>query len=307
MTIKELKERQRMEDQHTQQNTAATHPAIDQPTPETVTASSTTRSRKENTKRSASKSVHTQNNKVYTPTQESVYTTQEKPATPPEIIQQELQQDHPSKITQQPPQQDQDIISDNTPQSLPTGLHDEITAQIEYYCQTHNIDDIKKIHPLEWQAVCMQVGASIKSRGILRDREREKHTGGIYYDPKKMLAFLELYGYICGECKQVAFSHNFPRFAGVSREYFHDYMNKGLTSSGVGLAQKAHELQKASLVGAVTGGGSATVGNIFLSKALAGLQETVTVQHVSAAAAPVSNALPVFGGDNPALPVSENP
>lgn len=301
MTIKELKERQRLEDQHTQQNhaidqpTPATHPAIDQPTPETVSTSSPTM--KETPKRSAKKSVHTQHNKVYTPTQESVYPPQEKPATPHEIIQQELQQDH----TQQ------DIISDNTPQSLPTGLHDEITAQIEYYCQTHNIDDIKKIHPLEWQAVCMQVGASIKSRGILRDREREKHTGGIFYDPRKMVAFLELYGYICGECKQVAFSHNFPRFAGVSREYFHDYMNKGLTSSGAGLAQKAHELQKASLVGAVTGGGSATVGNIFLSKALAGLQETVTVQHVSAAAAPVSNALPVFGGDNPALPVSENP
>ena len=297
MTIKELQQA-RLKDQHTQQNPVkagafCTSPdsATDQPTtegnPETVSTSSSKRSADKRTV----KSVHTKEKK-------SVHTTA-KVYTP--------KQDQPHEIIQQATQQDQDIISDNTTQSLPTGLHDEITAQIEYYCQTHNIDDIKKIHPLEWQAVCMQVGASIKSRGILRDREREKHTGGIFYDPKKMLAFLELYGYICGECKQVAFSHNFPRFAGVSREYFHDYMNKGLTSSGVGLAQKAHELQKASLVGAVTGGGSATVGNIFLSKALAGLQETVTVQHVSAAAVPVSNVLPVFGGDNPTLPVSENP
>lgn len=185
-------------------------------------------------------------------------------------------------------------IEETAPHSLPDGLHDDITAQIEYYCQTHRIDDTKKIHPLEWQAVCMQIGQSIKSRGILRDRERERAKGGIFYDPKKMVAFLELYGYICGEFKQVAFSHNFPRFAGVSREYFHDYLGQGLTSSSCGLAQKAHELQKASLVGAVTGGGSATVGNIFLSKALAGLQETVTVQHVSAAAAPTTTALPVF-------------
>jgi len=197
--------------------------------------------------------------------------------------------DSPQKISA-----DKITIEETAPHSLPDGLHDDITAQIEYYCQTHRIDDTKKIHPLEWQAVCMQIGQSIKSRGILRDREREKHAGGIFYDPKKMVAFLELYGYVCGEFKQVAFSHNFPRFAGVSREYFHDYMNKGLTSAGVGLAQKAHELQKASLVGAVTGGGSATVGNIFLSKALAGLQETVTVQHVSAAAAPTTSALPVF-------------
>lgn len=303
MTIKELQQA-RLKDQHTQQNPDNTgvfcispNSATDQPTtnPETVSTSSPTRSRKETPKRSAKKSVHTQHNKVYTPTQQSVYTAQEKPATPPEIIQQELQQ---------APQQDQDIISDNTPQSLPTGLHDDITAQIEYYCQTHNIDDTKKIHPLEWQAVCMLIGQSIKSRKILED---DKPHGGRLYNADKITALLTLYGYVCAECKQVAFAHNFPRFAGVSREYFNDYMGQGLTSSRCNLSQKAHELQKASLVGAVTGGGSATVGNIFLSKALAGLQETVTVQHVSAAAAPVSNALPVFGGDNPALPVSENP
>ena len=150
----------------------------------------------------------------------------------------------------------------------------------------------------------MQVGQSIKSRKILED---DKPHGGRLYNADKITALLTLYGYVCAECKQVAFAHNFPRFAGVSREYFNDYMGQGLTSSRCNLSQKAHELQKASLVGAVTGGGSATVGNIFLSKALAGLQETVTVQHVSAAAVPVSNALPVFGGDNPALPASENP
>lgn len=183
------------------------------------------------------------------------------------------------------------ISAADSKQTLPIGLHDEIIALIEGYCNTHDIQDTRKIHPLEWQAVCMQVGENIKKRKILED---DKPHGGRLYNGDKLTALLTLYGYICAEHKQVAFSHNFPRFAGVSREFFHDYIGQGLTSSRINLTQKAYEIQKASLVGAVTGGGSATVGNIFLSKALAGLQETVTVQHVSAAAAPTTTALPVF-------------
>ena len=182
---------------------------------------------------------------------------------------------------------------------LPAVLHDEIVAMIEGYCNTHDISDYRKIHPLEWQAVCMCIGENIKARKLLNDDTPHK---GRLYDTRKVVALLHLYGFICAEFKQVAFSHNFPRFAGVSREYLHDYMGQGLTSARVNLAQKAFEVQKASLVGAVTGGGSATVGNIFLSKALAGLQETVTVQHVASAPAPSVSALPVFGDGGTLLP-----
>jgi len=178
---------------------------------------------------------------------------------------------------------------------LPGSLYDDIVATIDYYCDNHNISDKKAIHPLEWRAICMHIGAGIKSRGLLRDHERNRTEGGNKYDPQKVMALLYMYDRICCEFKQVAFTHNFPMFAGVSREYFNDYMNRGLTSAQVGLKEKALEMQRASLVGAVTGGGSATVGNIFLSKALAGLQETVTIQHVSAATAPAPAALPVFG------------
>lgn len=186
------------------------------------------------------------------------------------------------------------IENDNTPGKLPTGLYDDICTLIDNYCRQFNISEPLKMHPLQWQGVCYRVGESIKTRGILRDREQERTRGGIIYDGEKLVALLTLYGVICADYKQVAFTFNFQRFCGVSREYFNDYNGKGLTSTRVGIVQKAHELQKASLVGAVTGGGSATVGNIFLSKALAGLQETVTVQHVSAAAAPTTSALPVF-------------
>jgi len=165
---------------------------------------------------------------------------------------------------------------------LPAGLYDDINAIIDNYCKRQNIQDRMKIHPLQWQGICYRIGEYIKKRGVLRDTPREKLHGGIFYDGNKLTALLALYGVICSDYKQVAFTFNFQRFAGVSREYFNDYCNRGLSSSRVGIVQKAHELQKASLVGAVTGGGSATVGNIFLSKALAGLQETSTVVHVSA-------------------------
>lgn len=184
---------------------------------------------------------------------------------------------------------------------LPPGLYDDITAIIDNYCRQQNIQEPSKMHPLQWQGVCYRVGESIKTRGILRDREREKTRGGTIYDGEKLVSLLALYGVICADYKQVAFTFNFQRFAGVSREYFHDYMGQNLTSSRLGIVEKAQELQRASLVGAVTGGGSATVGNIFLSKALAGLQETSTVVHVSASAAPAVSALPVFGPDGALL------
>lgn len=187
------------------------------------------------------------------------------------------------------------------PHELPPGLYDDIAALIENYCRQQNIPEPAKMHPLQWQGVCYRVGESIKARGIIRDRERERTRGGVIYDGEKLVALLALYGVICADYKQVAFTFNFQRFSGVSREYFNDYNGKGLTSSRVGIVEKAQELQRASLVGAVTGGGSATVGNIFLSKALAGLQETVTIQHVSAASTPAAVALPVFGPDGALL------
>ena len=181
------------------------------------------------------------------------------------------------------------------PHSLPSGLYDDIRASIEYYCQNEKIPDEKKIHPIEWKSVCIHIGQSLKARAILQDKARYKEVG-FCYDGEKVAALLDIYEAICSYYRQVAFVYNFILFAGISRNYFGDYENR-LTSGRVNLKEKAYEIQKASLVGAVTGGGSATVGNIFLSKALAGLQETVTIQHVSAASTPAAVALPVFGPD----------
>ena len=246
---------------------------------------------------------------MYTPQQQSVYTKEisiQETATPLEIIPDNTQQ-APQKITPADilPKQTLENQDQDTTEILPAGLYDDICASIEYYCQQHDINDIYKIHPIQWRAVCMSIGTGIKSRKLLYDMDYLRIKGGKKYDNNKVLLLLFMYDRICADYKQVAFMHNFPPFAGVSREYFNDYAQKELTSSQIGLREKAFEMQRASLAGAVNGGGSATVGNIFLSKALGGMQETVTIQHVSGQSAPVSGALPVFGDNGLSLPSSE--
>ena len=200
--------------------------------------------------------------------------------------------DTPQKISAPEIIEDTPEIIEETPHALPSGLYEDITATIDTYCRQYDIPEPVKMHPAQWKSLCIYIGQGIKSRAILQDKNRYKEVG-FCYDGEKVAELLDLYEYICGQYKQVPFAYNFMHFAGISRQYFADYGDR-LTSGRVNLRQKAYEIQKAGLVDAVTGGGSATVGNIFLSKALAGLQETVTVQHVSAAAAPTTSALPVF-------------
>lgn len=194
----------------------------------------------------------------------------------------------------------ENIIDSDYSDLLPPGLYDDICDIITNFCKKNNIPDRMKIHPQQWQAACYDVGWMIKKRGLLNDVEKLRTHGGRHYNPHAVLALLRLYEYTCSSFKQTAFSHNFPRFAGVSDEYFKDYMQRGLSSTQVGLAQKAAEIQRASIVGAISGGGSATVGNIFLGKALAGLQESTTIVHVSAGPSVGLSDLPrlASSGDN---------
>ena len=183
-----------------------------------------------------------------------------------------------------------ELVQGTNPHELPPGLYDDIVSTIDHYCKQYNIDDPLKMHPSQWKSLCIYIGQGIKSRAILQDKTRYKEVG-FCYDGERVAALLDLYEYICGQYKQVPFAYNFMHFAGISRNYFADYENR-LTSGRVNIKQKAYEIQRAGLVDAVTGGGSATVGNIFLSKALGGLQETSTVVHVSSAPAQMMETVP---------------
>ena len=183
---------------------------------------------------------------------------------------------------------------------LPTSITSDIEAWISEYCDKYSINP-SQIDPRQWKAVCMYIGEHIKTLGFIHDVQREKSEGGVRYDPETVAALLPIFEYICASYKQTAFSYLFPRFAGVGRNYFNDY-DGILTSSQVQLAQKAREVQRESIINTVSAGGSATVGNIFLAKALEGMSETVTVQHISAQKTDTASAsLPMFNGDQPKL------
>ena len=189
------------------------------------------------------------------------------------------------------PTGDGDILEDMTGGGLlPVSLYDDIKDMISLYCKEFNIQDQQKIHPSQWKGICIRLGQSFKARRLLQDKTRYKEVG-FCYDGQKVAALLDLYEVVCSDFKQVPFAYNFMHFAGISRQYFADYQER-LTSGRVNLRQKAYEIQKAGLTEAITAGGSATVGNIFLGKALAGLQETTTVMHVSASPAISSTELP---------------
>lgn len=186
-----------------------------------------------------------------------------------------------------------DILEDMTGGGLlPVSLYDDIKDMISLYCKEFNIQDQQKIHPSQWKGICIRLGQSFKARRLLQDKTRYKEVG-FCYDGQKVAALLDLYEVVCSDYKQVPFAYNFMHFAGISRQYFADYQER-LTSGRVNLRQKAYEIQKAGLTEAITAGGSATVGNIFLGKALAGLQETTTVMHVSASPAISSTELPAL-------------
>ena len=189
---------------------------------------------------------------------------------------------------------DGDILEDDMTGGglLPVSLYDDIKDMISLYCKEFNIQDQQKIHPSQWKGICIRLGQSFKARRLLQDKTRYKEVG-FCYDGQKVAALLDLYEVVCSDYKQVPFAYNFMHFAGISRQYFADYQER-LTSGRVNLRQKAYEIQKAGLTEAITAGGSATVGNIFLGKALAGLQETTTVMHVSASPAISSTDLPAL-------------
>lgn len=203
------------------------------------------------------------------------------------------ERDHSTGSDGDLPTGDGDILEDMTGGGLlPVSLYDDIKDMISLYCKEFNIQDQQKIHPSQWKGICIRLGQSFKARRLLQDKTRYKEVG-FCYDGQKVAALLDLYEVVCSDFKQVPFAYNFMHFAGISRQYFADYQER-LTSGRVNLRQKAYEIQKAGLTEAITAGGSATVGNIFLGKALAGLQETTTVMHVSASPAISSTELPAL-------------
>ena len=188
--------------------------------------------------------------------------------------------------------QDNDIIpADIMGEGLPAGLVDDLKQCITDFGLQNNID-VMRMTSQQWRACCMYIGQYIKQRGILRDRDREKHHGGIIYNPQRLESLLNVWAFLCGVYKMIPLVPDFVSFSGVSRQYFYDFDGQGLTSSSVQIAKKARAIEEAGFLAGVSGGGASAVGSMFALKTRHNYSETVTVQHTSTAAALGLSELP---------------
>lgn len=174
---------------------------------------------------------------------------------------------------------------------LPVGFGDRCCEWVEDFCNKHNLD-ITRLKSQQWRSACMYIGENIKASGVYRDRERERHEGGVIYSGVVLEKLLYLWAYLCGVYNQVPLASDFINFTGVSRGFFYDYDGRGLTAASVRLAQKAKQIEESGLGSSVAGGGAGAIGGMFLLKTRHGYSETVTIQHASPAAAVGVSDLP---------------
>lgn len=188
------------------------------------------------------------------------------------------------------PAVDGDIVKENN-NELPAGYGDRVEGWFNDFANKYGFD-IYKLHAQQWRSACMYVGENIKASGVYRDRERERHEGGVIYSGEKLEKLLALWAYFCGIYKQVPLVSDFISFSGVSRGFFYDYDGRGLTAASVQLAKKARQIEETGLGASVAGGGPGAIGGMFLLKTRHGYSETVTIQHASPAAAVGVSDLP---------------
>ena len=189
---------------------------------------------------------------------------------------------------------------------LPPGFSETVAGWLEDFKQKYNFDDLSKIAGLQWRALCLYVGERIKASKILYDTERLRtHGGSIIYKPEKVAALLPIWEALTALYKHIPLASDFVAFAGVSSSWFYDNNgNSALTSGRVQIAKKARDIEERALAASLCDSRENPTGRIYYTKARLGWQETTTIQHISAAAAPAVAALPILG-DNGAF-LSDN-
>lgn len=183
-----------------------------------------------------------------------------------------------------------DIIQSN---ELPPDTADIITTWLHEYAAQYNIE-LDKAAAIQWRAACIYIGQHIKSAGLLRDHEREKHNGGIVYSPEKLEQLLYIYEFITASYKHLPLVVDFVAFAGVHRNYFYDYDGRALTSSRGQIVKKARDMEEAAMTAGLSDSNQNPTGRIYYTKARLGWRETTEIIHTSAKEAQQADVLPVF-------------
>lgn len=191
-------------------------------------------------------------------------------------------------------------------QNLPEDFTEVIEAKIEEFRARDNIEDISKISYLQWRAVCIFIGKAVQKSKVLEDKERERKEGGKIYNPEAVAELLKIYEYVCGRYNHAPAVCDFISFAGVSKEWFYDSQNNGLTSRRIEIRKKLEEVEASAQRARLLDGRGNPTSSIFYLKAKDGWTETPTETHhtieITTKNPLPSFALPDSGENTPFLP-----
>ena len=165
---------------------------------------------------------------------------------------------------------------------LPAALPSIVEDWLQEYAQKYNID-LQKCAGLQWRGACLYVGQHFKSSDILLDKERTLSRNNKTYNPYKIAALIPLYEALTVSYKHITLACDFIAFSGVSREWFYNSQDRGLTSAVVDLRQKLKAIEESALSAGLVDSHENPTGRIFYSKARLGWRESVEIVHTSVA------------------------
>lgn len=189
---------------------------------------------------------------------------------------------------------DIDIIP-NEFDGLPDGVVQAIKDQIQLFCDSNGVEDMRKAPADVWAACCIAIGYYIKRNRIAKDNDKSHNQNNPYI----VDSLIDLYGELCSLYSKPPLIYDFCKFAGVSYEYVtgENYIkgNKpGLTSERMEMNKKLKHMQEAGLTRRLADGRQNPTGSIFILKNLHGWRDERSVEHIQGAASVPIGDLPKF-------------
>lgn len=188
---------------------------------------------------------------------------------------------------------DIDIIP-NEFDGLPDGVVQAIKDQIQLFCESNGIEDMRKAPADVWAACCIAIGYYIKRNKINQD---DRPTNA--YNPNTVNSLIDLYGELCSLYSKPPLIYDFCKFAGVSYEYltgetYDKTRSYTLTSANLEMMKKLKKMQEAGLTRRLADGRQNPTGSIFILKNLHGWRDERSVEHIQGATSVPIGDLPKF-------------
>lgn len=178
---------------------------------------------------------------------------------------------------------------------LPEILVQNIEDTIVNYCNKYNIDDLRKMSASVWRGACMAVGFMLKKSGALRDRQKEKITGGKRFNAPLIAALVPLWAFLCSLYDKPPLASDFIAFTGVSSAWFYNCNGGGdLSSACVGIYKKVLQLQESGLSSSLVDGRRNPTGTIFFLKNWHGWRDQREIVHTDGGSGSAPTSYPTF-------------